>query len=279
MAKAKKAEAQPVVLAYKGFNKNLVCRDFQYEIGKTYEHAGKVEACAEGFHACENPVDVFTYYTPSDSRFCVVELSGELSRHESDSKIAAGRINIKAEISIPEIVTKTIEWVTALCKPADAQHATGNQSASSATGNQSASSATGYRSASSATGYRSASSATGNRSASSATGNQSASSATGDWSASSATGNQSASSATGDWSASSATGYRSASSATGKAAVALNTGLYGKAKASEDGAIVLCNHDDNGNISHIRASKVGENGIQPDVFYVLNDAGEFEVVP
>jgi len=55
----------------------------------------------------------------------------------------------------------------------------------------------------------------------------------------------------------------------------MNIGAYGKAKAGKDGAIVLCNHDDNGNIRHIRASKVGENGILPDVFYTLNDDGEF----
>ncbi|MGE5512444.1 MAG: hypothetical protein ACM31O_14445, partial [Bacteroidota bacterium] len=126
------------------------------------------------------------------------------------------------------------------------------------------------------TGDRSASSATGDWSASSATGYRSASSATGDRSASSATGDRSASSATGDRSASSATGNRSASSATGKNAVAMNIGFAGKARAGKGGAIVLCNHDDNYNIRHIRAAKVGENGIKPDVFYILNDAGEFE---
>ena len=88
-------------------------------------------------------------------------------------------------------------------------------------------------------------------------------------------GDQSASSATGDRSASSATGYQSASSATGKNAVAMNIGIAGKAKAGKDGAIVLCNHDANYNIRHIRASKVGDNGIKPDVFYVLDDNGLF----
>ena len=57
--------------------------------------------------------------------------------------------------------------------------------------------------------------------------------------------------------------------------MALNTGRYGKAKASEGGAIVLCNHGEDGNLRHIRASKVGDNGIEPDVFYVLSDDGEF----
>jgi len=56
----------------------------------------------------------------------------------------------------------------------------------------------------------------------------------------------------------------------------MNIGWYGKAKASENGAIVLCNHDENGSLRHIKASKVGKNGIKPDTFYILNDDGEFE---
>ncbi|MFA6063923.1 MAG: hypothetical protein WC736_15150 [Gallionella sp.] len=56
----------------------------------------------------------------------------------------------------------------------------------------------------------------------------------------------------------------------------MNIGIFGKARADKDGAIVLCNHDDKCNIRHIRASKVGENGIKPNTWYVLSDAGEFE---
>ncbi len=174
-----------------------------------------------------------------------------------------------------------------------ASSATGNRSASSATGNRSASSATGNRSASSATGDRSASSATGDRSASSATGDRSASSATGDRSASSATGDQSASSATGDRSASSATGDQSASSATGDRsssqitpaedgrplhAIALAAGEESKARAPEGSAIVCVYRNDKGELIHINASKVGENGIKPDTWYTLNSDGEFEEV-
>jgi hypothetical protein len=291
------AEAKAeVVEAVKAFSLDWTCRGYQYEVGKTYEHDGEVMACHGGFHACENPLDTFAYYEPGRSRFALVEMSGEFSRHADDSKIASGRIKIKAEIGIPEIVSRTIAWITARCTPADAKHATGDRSASSATGYSSASSATGYRSASSATGdrsassatgnssassatgYRSASSATGNSSASSATGDSSASSATGDSSASSATGYSSASSATGDSSASSATGYRSASSASGIAAVAMSIGRFGKARGSDGAAIVLVYHNDDGTLRHIFASKVGENGIKPDVFYTLDADGKPEEV-
>jgi hypothetical protein len=250
-------KAKPVI-AYKGFDKDLKCRDYQFAIGKTFKHEGKVEKCKSGFHACENPLDVFEYYDPGDSRFCIVELSGELSREvNGDSKIAAGQIKLTAELKIPELVTEAIEFVTALCKPADSRHATGYQSASSATGDQSASSATGYRSASSATGDRSASSATGEQSASSATGDRSASSATG------------------YRSASSATGYQSASSVSGKGAVAMSIGYGSKSMADKGGAIVCVYRDENWNLIHIRASKVGDNGVKPNVFYTLNSNGDF----
>jgi len=294
------AQKPEPLIAYKGFNPDWTCRDFKYTVGETYTEDA-ADLCKRGFHACEYPLDIFNYYEPT-GQMALVELTDVSDKKDDDSKRVGKSITIKASLTIPLLVAAAIEFTTRFCEPAKAQHATGYSSASSATGDSSASSATGYSSASSATGYRSASSATGNRSASSATGDSSASSATGDSSASSATGNRSASSATGDSSASSATGdssassatgyssassatgdrsassatgYRSASSVKGKNAVAMNIGIHGKAMAGKDGAIVLCNHDDDYNIRHIRASKVGENGIKPNVFYVLNDAGEF----
>ncbi|MFW1645362.1 DUF7666 domain-containing protein, partial [Acinetobacter guillouiae] len=204
------ADKKQTITSFKGFNKDLQCRGFQYEIGKTYHHEGEVRACGSGFHACEYPLDVFGYYAPGESRFATVEQSGDLSREDDgDSKVSSRSITVKAEIDIPFLVKASVEYTTSKCEPVDKKSpafsdkdrgqaiATGYKSASSATGDQSASSATGYNSASSATGNQSASSATGNYSVSSATGDQSASSATGYNSASSATGDQSASSATG----------------------------------------------------------------------------------
>ncbi|HSC06788.1 MAG TPA: hypothetical protein VLD59_08175 [Steroidobacteraceae bacterium] len=253
-----KVQGEPAesVTAYKAFNLDWTCRGFQYEVGKTFSTDAEVVRCASGgFHSCENPLDTFKYYKPGKSRFALVKASGKIARDTEDTKIASASISIEAELTIPQIVTAAIAWIAALCVRDNAKHSEG------------------YNSASSATVYRSASSATVYRSASSATGDSSASSATGDSSASSATGYSSASSATGDRSASSATGNRSASSATGIGAVALNTGWHGKARASKGGAIVICNHDEDGNLRHIFASKVGENNIKPDVFYSLDDDG------
>jgi hypothetical protein len=79
---ARKTKTETTVVAYKGTDKDMACRGFAFELGKAYEHDGKVVACQSGFHACENPFDVWSYYGPADgNRFFRVTLGGELSRH------------------------------------------------------------------------------------------------------------------------------------------------------------------------------------------------------
>ena len=100
------------IKSYKGFDKDLKCRGFQYEIGKEYEEP-EADVCRAGFHACERPLDVFNHYCPANSKFCEVEQSGELSRDTDDSKVASTKIKIGAEIGIPGLVKAQIEWVKA----------------------------------------------------------------------------------------------------------------------------------------------------------------------
>ena len=210
-----------VVHSVKGFDRDLKCRGFQFEPGKTYTVTGKIEACKNGFHACENPLDILQYYPAGSSRFFTVEQSGDIARHSEDSKIASAKIIIGIELSISDMVKRAVEWVFSRSKP----------EGETATGDSGAASATGYSGAASATG---------------------------------------------DSGAASATGYSGAASATGKHSVAVASGKDGRAMAAEGCAICLVNRDPNtGEIRHIRASKVGENGILPDVWYSLSDAGEF----
>ncbi|EAN0049912.1 hypothetical protein D5K11_05905 [Salmonella enterica] len=256
------------IVTFKGFNKDLKCRDFQFEIGKTFHHDGKVEACGSGFHACECPFDVFSYYSPADSRFAETISFGITDREEDgDTKIASASITIKAELTLPQFIQRGIEWIwSKIDKSLEQQIMCGDCSAATNTGNRSAASNTGNRSAASNTGDWSAASNTGDCSAATNTGNRSAASNTGDWSAASNTGNRSAASNTGDWSAAEVSGSQS---------VAAAFGIEGKARASEGGAIVLCYRDEDGELIHIRASKVGENGIMPNTWYQLNEDGEF----
>ncbi|MBG4613390.1 hypothetical protein I5F57_04100 [Pseudomonas aeruginosa] len=273
MASKKKAASEEVVTAYKGFKQDLTCRGYQFEIGGTYKHEGEVEACASGFHSCEYPLDVFGYYAPGDSRFAIVKASGQLSRHDDDSKIASATLVVEAEISMPTMISKAIDWIMARLDSSVEQTVVGDTASN--TGNRSAASNTGNRSAASNTGNRSAASNTGDYSAASNTGDYSAASNTGDRSAASNTGNRSAASNTGYRSAASNTGYQSAAEVSGQESVAAALGIEGRARASAGSAIVLCHRDDEGRLIHIRASKVGENGVEPDTWYQLNAEGEF----
>ena len=234
-----------IIKSYKGFNKDMTCRGFQYEEGKEYEEE-TADACHSGFHACEHPLDCLNYYSPNESVYHEVEHSGEFDRGEDDSKVASTKIKIGARLDISGLVKAAIDFTMSRVKKEaksdedyGASSATGYCGASSATGNCGASSATGDYGASSATGYCGASSATGNCGASSATGNYGASSATGYKGASSATGDYGASSATGNCGASSATGYKGASSANDPESVAVAWGYKGKAMGVLGSHIVL----------------------------------------
>ncbi|EIW2853222.1 hypothetical protein MB848_001829 [Salmonella enterica] len=229
------------IVTFKGFNKELKCRDFQFEIGKTFHHDGKVEACGSGFHACEFPFDVFSYYPPAESRYAETISFGVTDREEEgDTKIASASITIKDELTLPQFIQRGIEWIwSKIDKSLEQQIMSGNRSAATNTGDWSAATNTG------------------------------------DWSAATNTGDWSAATNTGDWSAATNTGYQSAAEVSGSQSVAASLGIEGKARASEGGAIVLCYRDKNGELIHIRASKVGENGIMPNTWYQLNEDGEF----
>ena len=137
---------EKIIKSYKGFDKDMTCRGFQYEEGKEYE-TDKAEACKAGFHACEYPLDVFNYYSPNKSVFHEVEQGGDLSFHNKDSKVASKKIKIGAEIGIAGLVKAAIEYTVKRVNP----EAKSNEEhgASSSTGTCGASSSTGYKGASS----------------------------------------------------------------------------------------------------------------------------------
>ncbi|HAB4852331.1 TPA_asm: hypothetical protein GB493_23195 [Salmonella enterica subsp. enterica serovar Livingstone] len=256
------------IVTFKGFNKDLKCRGFQFAIGETFHHDGKVEACGSGFHACECPFDVFSYYPPAESRYAETISFGITDSEEGgDTKIASSSITIKDELTLPQFIQRGIEWIwSKIDKSLEQQIMCGSWSAATNTGN---------RSAATNTGNQSAATNTGNRSAATNTGSWSAATNTGNRSAATNTGNRSAATNTGDWSAATNTGDCSAAEVSGSQSVAASLGIEGKARASEGGAIVLCYRDEDGELIHIRASKVGENGIMPNTWYQLDKDGEF----
>lgn len=157
---------------YKGFDKDLKCRNFQYEIGKEYEEE-RAEICDTGFHACENPLDVFGYYAPAGSRYCEVELDAN-DQKSDDSQRVGKKISIKAEIGIAGIIKAGVEYIKDQVNwDDDKKSNTGNQSAATNTGDQSAATNTGDWSAATNTGNRSAATNTGDCSAATVEGKES----------------------------------------------------------------------------------------------------------
>ncbi|GBK95603.1 hypothetical protein NTHiID24_01840 [Haemophilus influenzae] len=278
-------EENKEIIAYKGFNQDWTCRGYQYEIGKTYEHKGDVKACKSGFHACEYPLDVLSYYSPAVSKFAVVKMSGETSKDSDDTKIASAKITIETEINLPEMVKKAVEWIKGkvdwdaakVFNTGDQSVATntGYQSAATNTGDRSAATNTGYQSAATNTGYQSAATNTGSWSVATNTGYQSAATNTGNRSVATNTGYQSVATNTGYQSVATNTGNQSAAEVSGKQSIAVALGWQSKAKASIDGAIVCVYRNHEGELIHIKASKVGENNIKADTWYTLDEIGKF----
>ena len=166
------------VTGFKGFDKDLKCRDYQYEVGKKFEEEGKIEACSNGFHFCENPFDVLGYYPPStekgSSRYCIVKGSGNIDRDGDDTKVACSKLHISAEIGLKGIIEAGVKFILDKVNWKDNKESnTGYQSAATNTGNYSAATNTGDRSAATNTGDYSAAEVTGKESIAIVTGKDS----------------------------------------------------------------------------------------------------------
>ena len=240
---------------YKGTDKDMKCRGFQYKLGETAVFDGEPHLCEAGLHACEQPIDVLNHYAPNASRYFEAEAE-EVSaeRESSDSKIVAKKMTLKAEIGVPGLVKAQIEYVKSQIGFDDAIKRANAEKENHATGYLGAASATGYLGAASATGNRGAASATGDRGAASATGNRGAASATGN---------------------------RGAASATGKAGVALAAGLECKAMGALGCAICCVERGEwNGKtypIVAVKAAIVDGENIRADTWYQLKNGKFVEV--
>ena len=165
---------------YKGTDKDMKCRGFQYKLGETAVFDGEPHLCKAGLHACEQPIDVLNYYAPNESRYFEADAEEVTDERElNDSKIVAKKMTLKAEIGVPGLVKAQIEYIKNQIGFEDAIKRANAEKENHATGDRGAASSTGDRGAASSTGYQGAASATGDRGAASSTGYQGAASATG----------------------------------------------------------------------------------------------------
>ena len=290
---------------YKGFNKDMTCRNKQYAENTVFEEA-EAEICSSGMHFCENPFAVLDYYgfvgaNGALNEFAEVEALDECKTDDNE-KYCTKKLKIGAKIGITGLIKAFVDFTFSKIDFKNASESnTGNWSAATNTGNWSAATNTGGRSAATNTGNWSAATNTGDQSAATNTGDQSAATNTGyrsaatntgSWSAATNTGNQSAATNTGDQSAATNTGYRSAATNTGNWSVATNTGNWSaaavggngsvaiatgyesKAKANVGSAIVVCERDDNYNLIGIKAAIIDGKNLKADTYYTLIN-GEF----
>jgi hypothetical protein len=256
--------------AYKAFDKDLKCRNFQYEIGKDFRHDKPIEVCASGFHSCEYPLDVLNYYNVAEgTRFAEVEASGDIQHHSDDSKVCSSDLKIKAEINIHTLIKAAIDFTFSRIKTTKEKTnyeknglATNkiDSGAASNSGDSGAASNSGYSGAASNSGYSGAASNSGDSGAASNSGYRGAASNSGD---------RGAASNSGDSGAAFTIGNYSSAETNAKESVAVAVGYSNKAKASLGSWIVLAERNNELEILSIQSFKVDGKEIKENVWYEL----------
>ena len=244
--------------AYKGFDKRLRCRGFQYELGREYQET-EASLCRKGFHACENPLDTFRYYPPTESRYCEVEIDDNGQRNSDDSKVCGEKIKIGAEIGLDGVIKAGAQFICEVCKGSAEDHASGelgNAAASGELGNAAASGWSGNAAASGLRGNAAASGELGNAAASGTSGNAAASGLSG---------------------TATVTGRDGRASAIGGQCIAVAWGQDSLAKGTLGNWIVVSERDDSGDIVDAKLARVDGEAIRADTWYTLRRGEIVEV--
>ena len=252
------AKRRNLLKAFKGFDKRLRCRGFQYEVGKEYQESG-AELCRKGFHACENPLDTFRYYPPTDSRYCEVEIDDNGQRNRDDSKVCGKKIKIGEEIGLDGVIKAGVQFIFETCEGSAENHASGvrgNASASGWSGNAAASGTWGNAAASGDSGNAAASGDSGNASASGWRGNAAASGTRG---------------------TATVTGRDGRASAIGGQCIAVAWGQDSLAKGTLGNWIVVSERGSSGDIVDAKLARVDGETIRADIWYTLRRGEIVEV--
>jgi hypothetical protein len=220
-----------IIRGFKGFDKDLKCRGFQFKVGKEYEEPEAV-ICEKGFHFCENPLDVLNYYDLCDSEFAEVESSGKTDKHSGDSKIATTKMKINAKLSLDGFIKASVDFLLSVAKKSNKTAASGDYSKLAASGDSSKLAASGYYSQLAASGYSSQLAASGDSSKLAASGDSSKLAASGYYSQLAASGYSSQLAASGYSSQLAASGDSSKLAASGDSSKLAASGDSSKLAAS-----------------------------------------------
>ena len=258
------SEDNTMIPAYKGFNRDLTCRGFQYAEGETYQ-TDRAELCATGFHACPMPLDTLRYYPPGTSVYHAVEVDADA--HRGDDKMVSKRIKIGRRMSLAELIEAHLSL--AFKRADEAEGADRSTAATSGDGSTSATS-----------GCESTAATSGNWSTAATSGNWSTAATSGDGSTSATSGYESTAATSGDWSTAATSGYRSTAATSGhestakvegEHSIAVAGGYRCRAMGSLGCWLVLAERDYYGAITHLEAAQVDGERIKPDVAYMLRN--------
>ena len=218
--------------ACKGFDKNLRCRGFQYEVGGEYTEE-TAELCNRGPHACENPLDTLRYYRPGDSRYCEVEIEDNGQRSSYDSKVCGKHIKIGAEIGLKGVINAGVRFVFDKCESATEENASGERGNAAASGERGNAAASGNLGNAAASGWRGNAAASG-------------------WSGTAVV-----------------TGFAGRATALGEQCLAVAWGEDSLARGTVGNWIVVSERDDDGNIIDVKIAKVDGDTVKADTWYKL----------
>ena len=241
---------------YKGFDKDWKCRDKQYEVGKTYEEA-EARLCNKGLHFCENPFDVFNYYSPSNqSRYAVVEAENVTDEKDSDTKRVAKKLTIKTELNLIGIVKAGMEYIKEHINVEKIKEKAFDESTAATSG------------------YESTAATSGDRSTAATSGNESTAATSGYESTAATSGNESTAATSGYESTAATSGDRSTAIVEGEDSVAIALGARSKAKGALGCWLILAEWEENDDGMYrkdVKCFKVDGEIIKADMFYMLED--------
>ena len=295
------------MIGYKGFDQNWGCRDKQYEVGKTYEEE-KAVLCQEGMHFCENPFDVFTYYSPGDrARYAEVEADDVSPEKDIDSKRVCKKLTIKAELNIIGIVKAGMAYIkehidvekikekvlldsstaatsgnrsTAATSGYSSTAATsGNESTAATSGNESTAATSGYKSTAATSGYKSTAATSGYESTAATSGNESTAATSGYESTAATSGYKSTAATSGNRSTAATSGYSSTAMVEGDDSIAISVGIEGRAKGALGCWLVLSEWEKVVGYKRksVKCFYVDGKNIKADTLYMLKNGEPVEI--
>jgi hypothetical protein len=256
----KKTADSPVVTGFKGFDKDLKCKGFQYEVGKTYTHDSAVKLCSTGFHFYENPWDTLSYYPiENGNRYAQTEAQGVTDEREKDSKRVSSVLAIKAELTLKSLIDCAVKFTLNLAKSTPTgkveSYSTGDSGHAASTGDSGHAVSTGYSGHAVSTGYSGHAASTGNSGHAASTGNSGHAASTGESGHAVSTGNSGHAVSTGNSGHAASTGYSGHAASTGYSGHAVSTGNSGHAASTGNSGHAVST----GNSGH--ASAMGKGSI------------------